>query len=372
MNADALAGRLVLRTGVRQPNVERLGLRGAERLAQGRPARAVPALLGALFTLCGSEHRLTAQRALDAARLPRGAALAPLPDGQARALQARTAREQVRRLLVDAPPALGLPPAPPTQLQRCPFWHAATPEAALAALPAWLEAEVLAMPLAGWLAGWEADGAVWLRAWAARARTPVARLLRRLWPWGEPLRPAWRPLRLDAHDGSALTLADRLAAGQPLQDGDAVPFATGPWCRAREHALGAGDNAWMMFASRLTDLARLAAPDAPGLGAAWLAAGAVGAGDTTGLAWTETARGLLVHRIALDGTDRVAQCRVVSPTDWNFDAQGPAAAALRAFEPPPQEADAVAALALALDPCMAWSLQPQPAGAAQPLGAAHA
>jgi hypothetical protein len=348
---DSLSGRLVLRPGQRPPHIERLGVRRAERLALGRPAAAAPALLGTLFTLCGYAHTLTARRAVEAARAAPGAVLSPPAPAERRQLQLRTAQEQLRRLLVDAPPVVDLPAAAPALLQRCPLWQPGPDaEAVLAALRPWMGAELLAMPLGEWLGAWEADGLAWLKAWSAQARSPMARLLRRLWPWAAGLRTPHRALRLDARDGSAPVLAARLAAEAPLQAGTAVPYATGPWCRAHGRDAAGADNAWMLFASRLCDLVRLASPDGPATGAGTLAAGAMNVGERTGLAWTETARGLLVHRIALTPDDAVAACRVVSPTDWNFDPHGPAAAALQAVRELPE----VQSLVLAFDPCMAW------------------
>lgn len=348
---DTLSGRLVLHPGQPLPNIQRQGVRRAERLAVGRPAAAAPALLGTLFTLCGHAHTLTARRAVEAARAATGTALAPPALADRRVLQLRTAQEQLRRLLVDAPPVAGLAAATPAMLQRCPLWQPGPDaDAVLASLRAWMEEDLLSIPLPDWLAAWEADGAGWLKAWTAQARSPVARLLRRLWPWGAPLRTPHRALRLDAHDGSAAALAARLAAEAPLQGGAAVPYATGPWCRAHGRDAAGADNAWMLFASRLSDLVRLASPDGPASGADTLSSGALSVDERTGLAWTETARGVLVHRIALTLQDTVAACRVVSPTDWNFDPHGPAATALQGV----RELPMLQSLVLAFDPCVAW------------------
>jgi hypothetical protein len=353
---DAFAGRLLLQPGQALPNIQRLGVRRAERLALGRPADTVPALLGTLFTLCGHAHVLTARRAVEAARAAPGSVLAPPPPADARTLQLHTAQEQVRRLLVDAPPVVELAPATPVMLQRCPLWQPGPDaDATLAALAGWMEEDLLAMPADAWLAAWERDGATWLQDWAGGARSPVARLLRRLWPWASALRTPHRALRLNACDGSAAALAARLAAEAPLQGSDGVPFATGPWCRAHGRDQAGVDNAWMLFASRLSDLVRLASADGPATGALTLDCGALNTGGRSGLAWTETARGLLVHRIALAANGSVAACRVVSPTDWNFDPHGPAAQALRQVH----EQRAVQSLVLALDPCMAWEAQPR-------------
>jgi hypothetical protein len=42
----------------------------------------------------------------------------------------------------------------------------------------------------------------------------------------------------------------------------------------------------------------------------------------------ETARGLLMHEIALDG-ERIADYFIVAPTEWNFHPQGPTAGWLK-------------------------------------------
>ena len=347
---DTLGGRLLLHPGRVRPNIERQGLRRAERLVLGRPAASAPALLGTLFTLCGPAHALTARRAIEAARSAPGTVLPPPTSAEGRALQWHTAREQLRRLLVDAPPVVGLPAATPVLLQSCPLWPPQPQaEAVPATLAEWVEEELLAQPLAAWLAAWERDGAAGLAHWSAREHTPVARLLRRL-RHAAGLKTPHRALRLDTADGSMQALCARLAADAPLQDGAGVPYATGPWCRRHGRDPAGTDNAWMLFASRLSDLVRLASPDGPATGLHTLACGAARTGERTGLAWTETARGLLVHRIALTPDDRVAACRVVSPTDWNFDPSGPAALALQAVREPA----AVQALVLGLDPCMAW------------------
>ena len=88
---------------------------------------------------------------------------------------------------------------------------------------------------------------------------------------------------------------------------------------------------------------------------------AVPVGPGRGRALVETARGLLMHEIALDGEheERIADYFIVAPTEWNFHPQGPLAgwltgraaadrAALQGFA-----ARAVAAL----DPCVRWEIE---------------
>ena len=93
----------------------------------------------------------------------------------------------------------------------------------------------------------------------------------------------------------------------------------------------------------------------------------VGAGGTAsavqlstgrGRALVETARGLLMHEIVLDG-ERIADYFIVAPTEWNFHPQGPLPGWLMGRDADDREAlQAFAARAVAaLDPCVRWELQ---------------
>lgn len=93
----------------------------------------------------------------------------------------------------------------------------------------------------------------------------------------------------------------------------------------------------------------------------------VGAGGTASAATTErgrgralveTARGLLMHEIALDG-DRIADYFIVAPTEWNFHPQGPLAGWLIGRGATDRDAARTfAARAVAtLDPCVRWELE---------------
>ena len=78
----------------------------------------------------------------------------------------------------------------------------------------------------------------------------------------------------------------------------------------------------------------------------------------TGVAQVEAARGLLLHRVALDGK-RIEDYRVVAPTEWNFHADGAVAEGLAAMtstdrEVALQQADLFLTL---MDPCVRWSLE---------------
>lgn len=77
----------------------------------------------------------------------------------------------------------------------------------------------------------------------------------------------------------------------------------------------------------------------------------------TGEARVETARGLLLHRLALDG-ERIADYAITAPTDVHFAADGGAARWLEKLQGLPRaEAERqVPLLVLAFDPCVPWEL----------------
>jgi hypothetical protein len=339
----------------------------AARLAIGRQADELPALMGAIFTLCAHAHRFTARRAVAAAR--------GLPDavgeGDVLALRAATARDQVMRVAHDWPRQLGHGEAGAAEawvgLRSCPLWRQELPEAErLQRWPDWLAHHWLGMPLPRWLAALDADGAEAVDRWCERAPGRVPALLRTLRADAQQARasgPAWLPLADPQRTMPAL--AALLAhGGLPLHEG-VVPD-TGPWSRQRDPLRTPPHNAWMRLVSRFVDLLRLAAP----AGAHWLAHGALRVSPSEGIAWTEMARGLLVHWVALDATGtRVEALRVLAPTDLNFHPQGVLARALGALRASGEEARGQTTharlLAVAFDPCVEFDVAPVPSRMAE-------
>lgn len=362
MNAP-LAGRLRLHPGATRPIAG--GRPDAARLALGRRGDELPALLAALFTLCAHAHRLTARRAVAAARGDDDSATR----ADLQAMRLATARDQVMRLARDLPLRLG--PVDAVQaladgLASCPLWRGETPDAQrLAALPQWLAGAWLGMPLEVWRARLDDDGLAWVGRWCRHLDTPAAAWWRHLQPLASGLPVAARPWRVldDAHCGLR-ALAQRFAQGRSAFVDAAATPETGPWTRHHDAHRETADNAWMRLVSRLADLARLAAPD----GDRWLAHGATNTGRGEGLAWTEMARGLLVHWVALDEAGRVRGVRVLAPTDVNFDPHGVLAQALSAL---PANGALVRSrvLAAAFDPCVDFDVV---AGAGQAVETAHA
>lgn len=107
----------------------------------------------------------------------------------------------------------------------------------------------------------------------------------------------------------------------------------------------------------MAELAALSRPQA-----APLALGAMRLGEGEALAWSEMARGLLLHRVRLGhGGDAalVADYRVLAPTEWNFHPQGTVAAMLARMPRAPDAGQArrIGVLAAAFDPCVTYQIE---------------
>lgn len=338
----------------------------AAQLARGRPAHALPDLLSSLYALCGGAHRV-------AARLAVGAATghAVLVDAQSReTLRADTLREHLRRMALDWPRVLPLAgdDGMVAALATCPLLH---DTAAVDAGRRWVEQQVLGMPVADWLAQWEAAREPFVTDWVEQGATFAARWLRGARPACLGLSVPSAALAVHASTHELVHLAAQLRdddgfALRPLWRGHTAE--TGPWTRLadRHDRHGSNGSVFMRLAARVADVAHLVAPG----GECWLALGAAGVGPSEGLAWCEMARGLLVHWVRLDGVGeaapRVAAVHVLAPTEWNFHPYGALARLLSDL--PRQVAPArVQLLGAAFDPCV--SLIVEPAVAPPPEGA---
>jgi hypothetical protein len=371
-----------------------------ETITRGRPAHDLPGLLSALFSMCGHAHRLTAQRAV-AAALGQDQ---PLDEGQQIALQQETLREHLRRIWLDWPRLLGGPmsaqisgqtSSPPPgllKLASCPILrpdqtHRFDTSRALVdpmqALTPWLEEHVFQQPIASWLQAWQADGEQALAAWAAKASTMPALLIEAAQSMAQSTRLPFSPWpSLGSAEVAApacansTTLATSLAelaeqlatvpgtARQPTWHQHALE--TGPWSRLHDPvrlAPGWQDtprSLWWRMGARLADIARLALPDDAHAhhGRHWLQGGTQPLGPGAALAWTEMARGVLLHRVQLDtsepSTPKVASCQVVSPTDWNFHPGGVVAHVLDAipFQDEAHRLRLIPLIVAAYDPCV--------------------
>jgi hypothetical protein len=172
-----------------------------------------------------------------------------------------------------------------------------------------------------WLERVEHEG---LDGWLDDAGTPTA----------TALRAAGAASGFGASEVGTLPPADPAMLGELVRAMDAEPdFEREPLWRGAPAETGAiarlagsaaldafvGDArncALVRCAARLVELAALAVDESRAVsGGLPLAPGA-------GMGWVETARGLLVHRVALGTDGSVLAYRIVAPTEWNFHPEG--------------------------------------------------
>lgn len=283
---------------------------------RGRPADAVVSLVPLLFALCGKAQGRAAELALGAAR---GVESQAHVDA---AIEHEALREHLWRWLLDLPPLLGAA-AMKSEFVEALRWLAGGHRAELATFLAGPRIEEL---------GWR---------------------LREIEDVGDPgshLLPA-----LDAR--SSLAHIARLDADfcrLPHWQGRAAE--TGAFARrGRGDGVAAGALATRWLA-RLAELRDWTA-GSPRVGAGGTAS-AMPVEAGRGRALVETARGLLMHEIVLDG-ERVADYFIVAPTEWNFHPEGPLAGWLRGRDAGDRDALAqfAARAVAALDPCVRWELE---------------
>jgi len=281
---------------------------------RGRPADEAVRLVPLLFALCGKAQGYAAELALAAARGRECAAhLDP-------AIQAEAMREHLWRWLLDLPPLLG-EAALQAEFVAATGWIATGQRAQLAALLDDPRIDVLCLRLAA----------------VADARNAAPRCL-------PPL---------DAQGSLALwPQLDGAFCRTPHWQGEAAE--TGALARRQDTALaGACAARWLARLEELRDWA--AGSEKVGAGGT---ASAVQAFAGRGRALVETARGPLLHEIALDGK-RIADYFIVAPTEWNFHPQGPLVGWLTGRDASNREElqAFVARAVAALDPCVRWELE---------------
>ena len=348
----------------------------APRLARGQAVSALPGLLASLFNLCSHAHRLCSQLAIEAA-LP---GLLPAPQQVAQRLRTETAQEHIRRIGLDWPRLLAAEPGLATTawadaahaaLQCCPLLlpAATLPADPWPALRGWLQDHLLQIPPHTWLRAWDAFGGDWQNDWSRRHTGWLPSLLRAARESDLPNTLAHADaLHAHADGADQRTLAASLAlqpgfALHPLWHGACAH--TGSWTRLNGMDVELPLGPWALLGSRIAELIRLCQPDAPGQsGAGWLSFGSLRTGPRQGMAWVEMARGLLVHQVEIDqpagdAPARVAACRVLAPTEWNFHPQGVVAqyiAGLNATEPAATVERRVRLLMAAFDPCVPFDV----------------
>lgn len=323
MTAGIDAGCVRLRLGSDNGRVSEVSVASerpaiAQRL-RGRPADEAVRLVPLLFALCGQAQGRAAALALEAARgREYSAHLDP-------AIQREALREHLWRWLLDLPVLLG---------------------------DVVLRQEFVAA--AGWIASGQRD-----ELGALLAGSRVEALCRRLADMEDATDPQPRLLPpLDAQ--TSLSIWPRLDADfcrRPHWQGAAAE--TGAIARQQGRA-GITPAAFAArWLARLDEL-REWASDSESIGASGTASAAqlVPGAAGSGRALVETARGLLMHEIVLDG-DRIADYCIVAPTEWNFHPQGPLAGWLMGRAAGDREAvhGFAAGAVAALDPCVRWELE---------------
>lgn len=336
----------------------------AQRLMAGRGPDEAADLAGLIFSLCGKAQKAAAQSACEAAR-----GLTPGRDALKRRehhVLVELAQEHAWRLLLNWPEQAGRGPDMPSLLLL--RQAAAEPAHFADGLENLLETVFLGEPPAHWLARDLAG----FDAWRARGHTLVAKLFADLGEGADAgiSRASLLPplAELDAaHAAQAADLArraldDAAFCAAPLWN--EAPAETGAVARMAAHPLLAawigrrGRGAGARLLARLLELADLprrlrAEPDAAGRSEvvrAWPLE------ENAGMAGVETSRGLLLHVARLrDG--KIADYRIVAPTEWNFHPAGPLAQALAGLRVGPGLEAAARLVSQSLDPCVAYGVE---------------
>lgn len=337
-----MAGRLRLRLGASPERIDARPL-FAQALFQGMPADSVPKLAGRLYALCGGAHEMAARLALSAARGE------PMPRSECAPhdLQQQALHEHLRHLWLDWPRYLLGQHATPEELQLL----AQLRQQGIGQLRAALEQALYAMPAQEWLQRRQERA---LAPWLAQATTLPARCLCAVAPMAQGLQlqrmPSLESLRAAADlrriAESALARADFVLT--PEFAGRARE--TGCSSRLQQHGRPRATDVQARLLDRLEEIALLLL-DEP-----LLRTRALSLGPGRGMACVDTARGMLIHVLTLDGAERIGLYRVIAPTEWNFHPRG---AFTRAFaqQSPETAQRAGILLALAYDPCIEFEVQ---------------
>ena len=336
--------------------------RAGPMLFVGRRAAEIPALARSLFSVCGRSQAIAARAAAEAIEgVDPGAAEVAARE---RAVASETLQEHTWKIFVDMPRMLGREPevallAEGRRVISALAERDADIAAGARALAAWSR-HALFDPAAFMALAGEDD----LHAWMREARTPGALLCAQ----ALALDPALGATGVDLLPAgtSAWVAGELVAEIDAREDFDTMPSLegrareTGAIARMAGHPLVAaltrswGRGVGARMVARLAETAQLVLEiEGTGSGTRRIDRhGAAATGQGAGVGWAETARGLVVHRVGLEG-DRVARYRIVAPTEWNFHPEGAFAKGARDFQGDPDAIDAkVHRLVASLDPCV--------------------
>ncbi len=327
----------------------------AQRLLVGCSPVQAAERVGLLFSVCGRAQRVAGEMAIEAAQ-------GTVPDIETQA--ARQARvvielilEHAWRLCLDWPKHVGLPPEMAGLLAlRASSSDAVTLQKALRQT---LAERLLGGPPAEWLehdvAGFE--------AWRTASSTTTAALFAGVGPGKAaveagisqvPLLPplqAMASTALIALAETALSVpafcAQPVWQGQPIETGAIARQIQSPLVDAWVATHGRGAGARML--ARLVELAALAGA----MGSLGQVVRSFRLADDIGLAGVETSRGVLFHVVRLaDG--KVADYRIIAPTEWNFHPAGTLAEAIVDLSAATDLLQRAREAALSLDPCVEY------------------
>ena len=291
----------------------------AAQVLKGKTPTQVVQIVPLLFSVCGRAQGAAASVALLAAMREESPAVAAME----RSIVCEALQEHLWRMMLDWPDLLGIP-QDDKQFAR---WFAmlrsiGMGEAELAGFRHEFERDALGMTTAEWRKMTTYAG---VQAWWRKSESVLARVLSKL----DGLQQS-RNTRNEARLLPAWSAAEALQACTGKWD---VRFAARPeWLGAaaetgalsyhadspllRDVWQQSGSKALTRVLARLLDMVELAGGTAaPRLS---MASPAV----DEGVAAVRTARGLLLHRVRLDG-DLVADYQIIAPTEWNFHPAGP-------------------------------------------------
>lgn len=359
----------------------------ASRVFVGKGVAATATALPALFSICANAQASACANACEAAMgIEAHKDVASL---RQLLVDAETVKEHLWRLLLDWPLFLAGAPdrsavvramAAFTRLRGAltlggnPFTPGASgTESDFSAATACLDEfaavtskHVLGMPIDEWLR--RAETPHGFLTWARGSETPAARLVGEIEArgWADVGRsavPALPMLTATQFEGLLGGAAADAFVGAPRWRQGAAE--TSPFCRNSSHAAVAelvdrfGNGLLPRLAAQLVELAMLQARMGVRLRHAYpeMSVSSRSVGTGVGIAQVQAARGLLVHRVALE-EDRIQGYRILAPTEWNFHPEGAAAAGLANFQR--LDDDSLRRLAglfvTAVDPCVEYDV----------------
>ncbi len=342
-----------------------------DALLRGKQPDQALQIIPMLFSLCGKAQAAACASALQAALT---ASIPAIPLWRERLVLAEAVQELLWRFLLDLPRIMHAPADPRllVRLRQC-FAACCIADADERAWQASI-AEIEAC-VSDALFG---DASETMRDIAdvdalmdclRRANTSTAKIVLDCWQgegrWGSSpvaLMPCAEPERILAELLPGLT-DEADFPSQPHWRGQTME--TGALARMQHHPLLAallpreGTSILARLLARLYEIdalfIRLRATE---IGAqAWVQGAAPAAG--VGLAWVQNARGLLLHRVALDAQGAISDYRIVAPTEWNFHPAGPCIQGLsgKAAASADEARHCAELLVQSLDPCVSYDIE---------------